>query len=46
MTILLGIIATILMIGMVTDRDKDNRSNLTLGFVATLAAIVTLSILK
>lgn len=44
MLVLLGIIAVVFAVGMVAEKDKDNRRNLTIGFVTCVAAIVMISI--
>ena len=46
MTVFLAIIAVILLFGMIGDKEQKNRDNYTMAFVANLAAIVILSVLK
>ena len=42
MKILFAIFAVVLFLGMVGDKEKDNRRNYTYGFIATIAGIVAL----
>lgn len=46
MTALLGIIAIISFVGMIGDKDPGNRRHLLYAFLATLATIVLLSIVR
>lgn len=43
MTVFLAIIALFLLWGMVGDRDRENRRNYTLAFIACVAAIVAIT---
>lgn len=42
--ILLGIVAGILFLGVVAEKDKEAHKNITIAFVAVLALIATLNI--
>lgn len=44
MNIFLGILAIILMLGMIADKGKDNRFNFTMGFIAVIVAMIVLNI--
>lgn len=42
MKVFFAILTAVLLFGMIGDKEKDNRKNYTIGFVATVAAIVAL----
>ena len=43
MNIFLGILACILLFGMIGDKEEGNRNNFTTGFVAVILAIVAIN---
>ncbi|MDD3570978.1 MAG: hypothetical protein PHY44_07755 [Lachnospiraceae bacterium] len=43
MNAFLGILAIILMLGMIADWEKDNRFNFTVGFCITMIAMIVLN---
>lgn len=45
MNIFFGILAVILLLGMIGDKDAQNRINFTYGFVAVILAIVALNLI-
>lgn len=46
MNIFLGFLAGIFAVGMIGDKEKDNRQNYTIAFTACIVAVVALNILK
>lgn len=46
MEVLFIILALILFLGMIADKDRDNRKNFSNCFMAVIAAIVILTVLK
>lgn len=46
MTVFLALLAVVLLFGMIGDKEQENRNNYTKAFIADLAAIVILSVLK
>lgn len=45
MNIFLGIIAVILLLGMIADNDQQNRINFTWGFIVVIVATTVLNLL-
>lgn len=45
MKILLAVLAVILFLGMLGDKIRENRNNYTYGFIATVFAIVILTVM-
>lgn len=46
MNVLFGILAVVFTLGMIGDKEKDNRRNYTIGFLACIAAIVLISAMR
>lgn len=45
LNILLGLVAAVLLLGVIAERDKDKAQNITIAFVAVVALIITVNYL-
>lgn len=45
LNILLGLVAAVLLLGVIGERDKDRAQNITIAFVAVVALIITVNFL-
>lgn len=43
--IMLGLVAAVLLLGVIGEKDKDKNQNLTIAFVAVVALIITINFL-